>query len=287
MVEPRRLVGRSAEDPADVLACMHERFVELPAGISPYDWEAPGRLIPNPPSIEGGPFVDIRLAQTPEGAWAGSILRRIASGEQPVWQILKDVRRHAIYRIEAPGARIKDRHSDGRLVGGPRALQKEGEESEVLDEDRSLVAPGAPAPSEQPERAKGTSRQWEAVAAHFETPILAVVLPDDSPSWMIRPDWPIIASIPRLDGLIEEGYLVLVYEAERQMRLRDFRHLTDATGKPAGRRFLYFLARQAAHDFFSPRRKRSRRDWATLALAMLPPLAAAASLASRVVELFS
>lgn len=287
MVEPRRLVGSKADDPADVLACMHKRFMALPAGMSPYDWDAPGRPIPNPPAVEGGSFVEIRLAQTPEGALAGVILRRIASGEQPVWQILKDVRRYAIHRIEAPGARIKDRHSDGRLVGGPRALRKEGEESEVLDEDRSLVAPGAPAPSEQPERTKGTSRQWEAVAAHFEDPILAVVLPDDLPSRMVRADWPIIASTPRLDGLVEEGYLDIVYEPERRMKLRDFLHLTDASGRPAGRRFVYFLARQAAHDFFSPRRQRSRRDWITLAVAMLPPAAAAASLATRLAELFS
>jgi hypothetical protein len=279
-------VGRSADDPADVLACMHKRFVSLPAGISPYDWHAAGRLIPSPPSVEGGPFVEIRLAQSPEAAWAGVVARLIASGEQPVWQILKDVRRHAVYRIEAPGVRIKDRHSDGRLVGGVRALRKEGEESEVLDEDRSLVAPGAPAPSEQLEQAKGTSRQWEVVAALFEDPIAAVVLPDDSPPRMVRPDWPVIASTPRLDDLIDD-YLDLVYEPERRIRIRDIFRLTDASGKPAGRRFAYFLARQAAHDFFSPRRQRSRRDWVTLTLAILPPLAAAASLVTRLVDLLS
>lgn len=287
MVEPRKLVGSSTGDPADVLACMHERFMALPPGVSPYDWEAAGRLVPSPASVEEGPLVEIRFASTPQGAWAGVILRRVASGEQPIWQILKDVRRYSVYRIKAPGVRIKDRHADSRLVGGPRALRKQGEEARVQDEDLSLVAPGATAPSERLERTRGTSREWEALAAYMEEPILGVLLPDDAPPSMIRPDWPIIASAPRLDALIEDGYLDLIYEGERRMRYRDFLRLTDAAGKSVARRFAYDIARQMAHDFFSPRRKRSRRDWVTLAVAVLPPLGAIATLSVKLIELFS
>lgn len=287
VIEPRKLVGSSADDPADMLACMHERFMALPPGVSAYDWEAAGRLIPSPPSVEEGPFVEIRFAPTPQGAWAGVILRRVASGEQPIWQILKDVRRYPVYRIKAPGIRIKDRHSDSRLVGGPRALRKESEEARVHDEDLSLVTPGATAPSERFERTRGTSREWEAIAAYMEEPILGVLLPDDAPPSMIRPDWPIIASVPRLDALIEGGHLDLIYEGEQRMRYRDFLCLTDAAGRPVARRFAYDFARQIAHDFFSPRRKRSRRDWVTLALAVLPPLGAIATLAAKLIELLS
>lgn len=285
MVEPRTLVGSNRGDAADVLACMHERFMALPPGVSPYEWEAPGRAIPNPPNVEGGPFVEIRLARSPAAAWAGEILRRVASGEQPIWQILKDVAHHAIFRIEAPGARIKNRHSDGALVGGPLALRKEGEEAAVYDEDRSLVTPGGTTASEQREREPGISREWQAIDAHFREQILAVVLPDDSPPSMIRPDWPTIASVPRLEALIDEGLLKLVYESGCRMRIRDFLSLTDAAGNPVGHRFAYFLVRQLAHDFFSPRRKRSRRDWLTLALALLPPLGAIAGLLSKLIEL--
>ena len=286
MVEPRDLVGSNANDPADVLACMHERFIILPPGISPYDWEAPGRPIPNPPSIEGGPFIELRLANSPEGAWAGLVQRLVASDEQPLWQVLKDLRHHAIYRIEAPGVRIKDRHADGQLVGGPLALRKTGEEAQGPDEDGSLVVPGGILQPEPLKQARGTSRAWEAIATNFEEPIVAIVLPDDSPPSMTRPDWPIIAATTRLDMLVE-GPLKLIYQGQPRIRIRDVLRLKDAAGRPIGRRFAYFIARELAHDFFSPRRHRSRRDWLTLAIALLPPLGAIATLVTRLIELAS
>lgn len=181
MVDPRDLIGKKLDDPADIVACMHERFCALPPGVSPYDWESEGRQIPNPPAVEEGPFTEIRLARTPEAAWVGQILRRAASSEQPIWQILKDVRRYPIYRIEAPGIRIKDHHSDSRLIGGPEALRKEGEEAQVHEEDRALVPTGAVAASESHEKEVGTSKEWQALDQHFREPIVAVLLPDDSP----------------------------------------------------------------------------------------------------------
>lgn len=286
MVQPHELLGTKFGDPADVLACMHDRFIVLPPGVSAYDWEAPGRLIPNPPSIEGAPFTEIRLARTPEAAWAGEILRRVASGEQPIWQILKDVRRHPIYRIEAPGVRIKDRHSDSRMVGGPGGLRKEGE-AQVHEEDRSLVTLGVGAPSEGYAEEKVTSHEWRAIDRYFHEPIAAVALPDDSPHPTIRPDWPVIASIPRLDRLGHGGFLTLVYLGDRRMKMRDLLRLTDAAGEPAGLRFGYFLARELAHDFFSPQRKRSLRDWFTLGGAVLTFAGGMATLASRLIDLLA
>lgn len=286
MVEPHDLVGYKSGDAADVLACMHKRFIALPPGVSAYDWEAPSRQIPNPPSVEGAPFTEIRLAATPEGAWAGQILRRAASSEQPIWQILKDVRRYPIYRIEVPGARIKDCHSDSRMVGGPVALRKEGEETPVHEEDLALVTLGAPSPAGGHELREGTSVEWQALDRYFREPIVAVSLPDDSPHPTIRPDWPVVASIPRLDALEEGHMLKLIYVGERRMRLRDMLRLVDVTGKPAGLRFAYFLARESAHDFFSPRRKRSIRDWATLATAVASA-GGIAGLISRLIDLLS
>ena len=287
MVQPKDLVGSKIDDPADVLACMHARFVALPPGVSAYDWELPWRKIPNPPSVEGGPFTELRLARTPAAAWAGQILRLVASGEQPIWQVLKSVRRYAVHRIEAPGARIKDCHLDSRMVGGPGALRKEGEEAEVPQWDRALVTPGAAELFGGEEKDGGTSAEWQALDRYFREPIAAVSLPDDSPHPTIRPDWPVVASIPRLDGLSEENYLKLVYVGDRHMRMRDLLRLTDATGKPAGLRFAYFLTREFAHDFFSPRRKRSVRDWGTLAVTLLTSLGGLAGLASKLIDLLS
>lgn len=283
MVQPHELLGTKFGDPADVLACMHDRFIVLPPGVSPYDWGALGRLIPNPPSIEGAPFTEIRLARTPEAAWVGEILRRVASGEQPIWQILKDVRLHSIHRIEAPGARIKDCHSDSKMVGGPRALRKEGE-AHVHEGDRSLVALGGGIAADAYAGEKVTSHEWRAIDRLFHEPIAAVVLPDDSPHPTIRPDWPLIGSIPRLE-LLEDEALKLVYLGDRTMKMRDLLSLTDAAGKPAGLRFGYFLARELAHDFFSPQRKRSLRDWFTLAGAVLTFTGGVATLASRLIDL--
>ncbi len=273
------LLGHRGDDPADIWACMHDRFCTCPPGISPYDWDAPGRLLPNPPSVEGAPFTEIWLAETPEAAWAGEILRRVASSEQPIWQVLKDVRKYPMYRVEAAGVRIKDRHSDSRLVGGPTTLRKEGEEAEVPDESLiALVMLNSGLDAE------GTiSPEWRAIDKYFREPIVAIFLPHNSPHRTLRLDWPVVGSIPRLETL-SEGPLSLIYLGERRMRVRDLRRLVDITGKPAGRRFAYFLARELAHDFFSPRRKRSVRDWATLGT-VLTSLGAIAGLASQLIEL--
>lgn len=282
-MEPRDLIGKKNDDPADTLACMHERYCTLAPGVSPYDWESAGRQIPNPPTVEEGSFTELYLSSTPAAAWAGLILRRAASSEQPIWQILKDVRRYPVYRIEAPGVRMKDRHSDSRLIGGLEVLRKEGEEAQVHEEDRALVPVGAVAASEDPGGESGTSKEWQTLDRYFCEPIAAVVLPNDSPHPTIRLDWPAIGSIPRLDALAEDGLLNLVYLGKRRMRIRDLMRLTDASGRSTGRRFSYFLARELAHDFFSPRRKRSIRDWITL----LAALGAIAGLASRILDLLA
>jgi hypothetical protein len=172
------------------------------------------------------------------------------------------------------------------MVGGPVALRKEGEEAPVHEEDLALVTLGAPSPHGGQEYKQGASMEWQALDRYFREPIVAISLPDDSPHPTIRPDWPVVGSIPRLDALEEEGMLKLAYVGERRMRLRDMLRLVDATGKPAGLRFGYFLARESAHDFFSPRRKRSIRDWVTLATA-LASIGGIAGFASRVIDLLS
>ena len=277
---PGDLLGRREDDPGDVWACMNDRYCTFSPGVSAYNWESPGRLLPNPPSVDGGPFTALWLADTPEAPWAGEILRRVASSEQPIWQVLKDIRRYPVYRVEAVGVRIKDRHSDSKLTGGISSLRKEGEEAEVHD---LVILGGAGAAEDR--GSGGTSTEWQALARYFREPIAAVFLPQDSPHPTLRMDAPVIGSIPRLDAL-SGGPLELVYLGDRRMRLRDLFHLTDATGKPAGRRFAYFLARELAHDFLSPRRKRSVRDWLTLGAALLTSLGGIASLASRLIELF-
>jgi hypothetical protein len=83
------------------------------------------------------------------------------------------------------------------------------------------------------------------------------------------------------------GPLTLAYLPERRMRIRGLRHLTDASGRPAGLRFAYFLARELAHDFFRPKRKRSIRDWGTLAVGLLTSVGAIASLVLKVDRTFS
>lgn len=286
MVEPRELVGSKADDPGDVLACMHERFFVLPPGLGAYDWDAPSRRIPNPPTVEGGPFVEIRLAGTPAGAWAGQIMRLAASSEQPIWQVIANVRRYPLYRIEAPGVRIMDRRADSKLVGGLAALRREAEEVEIRDEEPSLVSLGAAAASTTAGPGGGMSMEWRAVDECFRELIAAVALPDDSPHPTIRPDWPTIASIPRLESLERDGFLRLRYAGGHRSRLRDLLRLTDASGRPAGWRIGRFLARRFVHDLLSPRRRRSIKEWAALTATILTSAGAIAGLASRLLGLF-
>jgi hypothetical protein len=285
VIDPRQLVGRRHNDPADVVACMDERYLSLPAGVSAFDWRAPGRLIPDPPSVAGGPFTEIRLAGTPDAALAGQIVRRVVSSEQPIWQVLRDVRGYSLYRVEAPGVRIKDCHADSRLSRGLLALRKEGEDAQVHEEERTAVALGAAASPESHESEGIRSIEWQTVDRCFRELIAAVSLPDDLPRPKIRLDRPVIASVPRLDGLADQGLLSISYVGRRRIGLRDLLRLTDAAGRPAGWRFARFLARRLAHDFLSPRRQRRLRDWIALVAALLTSAGAIAGLVSRLLDL--
>jgi len=286
VIDPRQLVGRKNNDPGDVVACMDARYFSLPAGVSAFNWKSAGRLISDPPSVGGGPFTEIRLASSPDAALAGQVLRRVASSEQPIWQVLKDVARYSLYRIEAPGVRIKDCRSDSRLAEGTPTLRREGEDAQI-HEERVAVALGGAAGAEGQEGERIRSIGWRAVDRCFREPIAAVSLPDDSHHPKLQMDRPVIASVPRLDGLGDLGLLSILYVGRHRLGLRGLMRLTDAAGKPAGRRFAGFLARELARGFLSPRRRRSRRDRVALAVAALTSLGAIAGLASRLLDLLS
>lgn len=285
MVEARELVGSKADDPGDVHACMNQRFLVLAPGLGASDWSSRTRRIPNPPNVVGGPFVEIPLALTPAAAVAGQIIRLAASSEQPIWQVIANVRRYLLYRIEAPGVRIMDRRADSKLVGGLGALRREGEEVEIHDEEPSLVSLGATASSTTAGTGGVTSMGWRAVEECFRELIVAVALPDDSAHSTIRSDWPTIASIPRLECLQGDGFVKVLFVGGHRFRMRDLLGLNDASGRPAGRRFARFLARRFVRDLFSPRRRRGIKERAALGVTVLTSVGAIAGLTSQVIRL--
>jgi hypothetical protein len=277
---PHELVGSKIDDPADVLACIHERHIALPPGVSVYDWDSPTRAVPSPPQVEGGPFTELRLAATPGAAWMGAVLRRLESSHQSIFEVLRDMQEVAIYRIEAPGIRIKDRHTDSRLTGGPVVLRKEGEQAQqeqIHDDDLALVASRSAASSEDVAEEQPLSIGWSALNNYFEEDVVAIAVPDDSSHPTIRADCPVIASAPRIESLLD-GPLEFVFLGSKRMRIRDLLSLTDAAGRSATRRFVYFLAREIAHDIFSLSRKSGVKSWLKFGGAVLTFLGSAGSL---------
>lgn len=264
----------------------------LGSGMRIHHWSGTDRLVVAPPQAERGPYTEMRLAPSPVAAVAAAIGRRRASSEQPIWRIVQDVQGSAVYAVRATGVRIKDRHSDSHLVGGTRALRKEGENarSRLVREDRELVASRARASTEEADGRAPMSEEWMTLDAYFEEQVAAVEIPSDSGLRTIKADWCLVASIPRLEKLEGSGALQTQYLGTGVVGLRDLLSFRDVEGEPAGGRFAYYLAREAAHDVFSLRRQSGLRDWLRFFAASLGSVSSLGGLGwllSRVGSLFS
>jgi hypothetical protein len=246
----------------------------LAPGLSVHHWDSPERLVPSSSSVESGPFTELNLAPSPAAAVAGMILRRRAGSQQSIWEVVKDAEGAAIYALEAPGVRVKDGHSDSRLVGGTRGLRKEGERAQGqlvhAVEGRQPVARGAAMRTgEGIPFDYASSGEWVAMKTHFEEAVAAVEIPNDSSRSVAQLDWSFVAPIPRLEALLREGSLRLVYLGQSGVHWRDMLRMTDVAGRPAGARFAYYLARETARDLLSIRRQNGLQDWLRFATAIL------------------
>lgn len=269
--DPGMLVGAKTHDSADVRPCRTEGSLILGTGVRLHEWDGPGRLVPAPPRVEEGPFTELRLAPSHAAAAAAAIGRRRAGSEQPIWSVVCDVLDSAFYVVEAAGVRIKDRHGDSRLVDGALGLRQEGENARerLVREERELVSslPGATADGEN-----GTapmSEEWMALDAYFEEAVAAVEIPGDSVLRGVRFDWCLIASIPRLEALMDQGALRFRYVGTAGVRFRELLAVREVGGGFAGTRFSYFLARELGRDLLSVRRQQGVRDWLRFAGAVL------------------
>jgi len=266
---PFELIGERFGDPADVKACVSSNsFVAFGPGLHAYDWEAPCRVIPSPPQVEIGPLTELRLSPSPAAAIAAMVVRRRASSRQSILDVLKDARQAAIYRVRAPGVRIKDGRSDARLVGGIVDLRREGEQAQERLGDRALVAAGPAGGSDQDAAAR-SSATWEAIADGFDEMVAAIEMPDDAIHPTLKLDWTLVAAAERLDNLRENHLFKLDFVGQSCVTRRDLLNIEDIAGKPAGRHFAYYLAREAAYDFISISRKSGASDWLRFSTAIV------------------
>lgn len=258
--DSRELVGSNPDDSRDLRACETESYVALPAGIPAYEFEHPGRIVPNPPEVEHGPFTELHLAPSPAAAVVGSVLRLRASTGQPIGQILGNAKRAAIYRVRAPGVRIKDGSRDARLVNGIVGLRLEGEQAQDRLGDRVLaVAGGGSSDSLADER--GVSNAWATVDAAFDDMIAAFEMPDEGVHPTLKVDWALVGSVNRLEILANDLLFKFEYQGQSCISWRDLLHVRDLSGRRVGPRFFYYLGRQAAYDFVSLTRKKGILDW--------------------------
>jgi hypothetical protein len=271
--DPYGLIGAKAGDAADVRPCQTEGCMILARGLKVHDWDGGDRLVSAPPQVEGGPFTEMRLAPDAASAVVAAIGRRRAGSEQPILQVVQDVLDSAVYVVRATGVRIKDRHSDSRLVGGTPGLRKEGENarSRLIREDRELelVHSGAAASAGEESGSGPMSDEWTTLDAYLEEAVAAVEIPCDSALRSIKADWCLVASIPRIKLLEEAGALQFEYLGTSVVRFRDLLKVKDTGGRSAGGRFAYFLARELAHDIFSVRRQHGFKEWLRFATATL------------------
>lgn len=256
--------------------CTTRSYLALAPGLSVYDWESRERVIPSPPLVRNGPFTELRFAPNPTAAVFGVMQRRRAgSPDQSIRQVFKDAQRAAIYLVEAPGVRIKDRSSDGLFAGGLLELRRKGELARrALDfatERWELIVTAMAGDVAGPAKG-GSPSEWSTLEAHFDARVAAVELPDDSTLRAIRPDWSFVGSCPRLDALVSSGSMRMTYVSRSQVRLRDLLTMRDAWGRRVGWRVACFLAREALRDLFSIRGKSGFGDWLKFATAMVSGL---------------
>jgi len=277
-----QLIGSRAGDPADLRICTNPSYIGLAPGLSIYSWDLRERAVPSPPRIQNGPFTELRLAPSPAAAVFGLMLRRRSGSLQSIWQVLRDAQRSAIYRVEAPGVRIKDCRSDSRLAGGLLELRKEGELArkglDLAADGRERTAMGAAAGVEGNYEERTRSEEWTTLDGYFDGAVAAIELPDDSKLRLVRADWALVGSSPRLEALVADGSLSLIYVGKSQVRLRDLLRMRDVSGRRAGGRVAYFLARETASDLFSFRRRSGFKDWLKLATALVGALSGLGSL---------
>lgn len=258
--DSRELVGSNPDDSRDLRACETESYMALPPGIPAYELEHPGRVVPSPPEVEHGPYSELHLAPSPAAAVIGNVLRLRASTGQPIRQIFSDARRAAIYRVRAPGVRIKDGSRDARLVNGVLGLRLEGEQAQDRLGDRALAVAGAGS-SDALADERGVSNAWATVDAAFDDTISALEMPDEGVHPTLKVDWTLVGSVNRLEILAIDLLFKLEFQGQSCVSWRDFLHVRDLNGRRVGPRFFYYLGRQAAYDFVSLTRKERILDW--------------------------
>jgi hypothetical protein len=273
------LLGESNEDRRDIKACSTTSFTAFGSGMEAYDWEHPSRVIPSPPQIENGPFTELRLAPSPAAAVAAIVIRqRTSSDQRSMLSIVRDAKRGAIYRVKAPGVRIKNGRRDGRLVAGTMGLRIDGEQAQERLEDRVPVATGVGGTSEEMTET-GSSKLWSTVANAFDDEsIAAIEFPDDSKHPTLQMDWPLVAEVPRLETLTAAKLFSLDFMGQNCVRWRDFLRMKDVAGRAVGWRFLYYVARETAHDAISLSRRKGMGDWVRFIAALLTLLSSLGSL---------
>lgn len=232
----------------------------LPPGARVEDWNANERLIRSPPQTKAGPYTELKLAATPARAVGGLIMRLRADSGRPIGQIVGDALRTNIFEFEAPGVRIRDRQRESTLVEGIPRLRTEG---------------------------TGSSLGWMLLESDFERGVVGVAVPDEAVGYPDPIDCSFVASIPRLTMLREEGALRISYRRGARVRLRDLLALTGVAGNLVGGCFVFYLARELARDFLSPRNRRSLGDWGRFAGGVLAFLGGLGSLALLLREALS
>lgn len=255
-------------DSADLRACIAPSYVAFTANRPVNGWRAPERAIPAPTSLRNGPYTELRLATSPAAAIFGRIVRRRAgSPSQSIRQLLRDRRNIAVYRIEAPGVRVKDRRTDGRFAGGLLELRKRGE----------LARLGPPR-----DRAAGVG--WWVLEDCFDDRVAAVELPDDSTLHWPPVERSLVCSTPRLEALEADGSLRMAYVSQDRVRLGDLLRIRDVRGRRVGFRVAAFLLRELARDSFSLRGRVTSADWIKFSGALLSALSALYWLLSQVLD---
>jgi hypothetical protein len=258
--DAREFVGSTPADRWGLRACETESYLAIAAGIWAYDWEHSSRVVPNPPEVEHDPFTELHLAPSPAAALVGTILRLRKSSDQSIIQIFKDAKARAVYRLRAPGVRIKDGKHDAALTQGIVGLRREGEQTQDRLGDRALAVVGSGRGDELTEDRRA-SIAWATVAAAFEEKIAALQMPDEGVHPTLKVDWTLLASVDRLQLLVDDKLFWLEFVGQGSVGWRDFLRLKDLRGRRAAGRFFYYLGREAAHDFISLSRKSGLRDW--------------------------